>query len=347
VRPLPGFTTAPHNVIILNQVGGKFGGPITIPGLFSGKDKAFFFVNYEEFRLPERTLRTRNILTPEAQAGIFRYVVGGVVQPVNLFALAGTPTANCAPPGQPAAPCPTTPDPTVNALLGQIRSSLGGVEIRNAGDPNFQQVSFINPGGQKRYFPTVRFDFNVTKNHHVENIWNYQLFTSQVDFLNGVDPAFPGFPNFGSQDSNRFSNTTAWRWTISNNLVNEARFGLVGGTVLFFPQVNAGQFQNQGGYNLGLGGFAAGGFTLSGATVVTTPQRRNTPVKQFTDTLTWVKGNHSFNFGTTVTRVNFFQQVVTAVPSVVFGVDATRDSVAFNTIFGTLPSNQQANAAAL
>jgi hypothetical protein len=62
--PDPVTGKAPQNRILLNQPGGKFGGPISIPGLFSGKDKAFFFVNYEEYRLPEKTLRTRNIRAP-------------------------------------------------------------------------------------------------------------------------------------------------------------------------------------------------------------------------------------------------------------------------------------------
>ena len=39
----------------LNQPGGKVGGPIIIPELFNGQDKAFFFVNYEEYRLPEKS----------------------------------------------------------------------------------------------------------------------------------------------------------------------------------------------------------------------------------------------------------------------------------------------------
>ena len=53
---------APQARILLNQPGGKIGGPIRIPRLFDGRDKAFFFVNYEEYRLPEKTSRTRNIL---------------------------------------------------------------------------------------------------------------------------------------------------------------------------------------------------------------------------------------------------------------------------------------------
>ena len=54
LAPDPANGKAPRTPIILNQPGFKIGGPISIPKLFSGKDRAFFFVNYEEFRLPNR-----------------------------------------------------------------------------------------------------------------------------------------------------------------------------------------------------------------------------------------------------------------------------------------------------
>jgi hypothetical protein len=355
----PDFVTkkAPQQRILLNQPGGKIGGPITIPGLFNGKDRAFFFVNYEEYRLPEKSSpRTRTILSPLAQQGIHRYTTTNAAYaaapPAGVTCVATPPNFTCSVNvlTMAANASPTlvgTIDPTIGALLASMRSSLAGVNsiFVQTSNPNLQQATFFNPGGQTRKFPTVRFDFTVAKNHHIENIWNYQQFRSKVDFLNGVDPAFPDFPNFGSQDSNRFSNSTAWRWTISQNLVNEARFGLTGGTSLFFPQVNAGQFSNQGGVSLGIGGPG-----LTTATVVTAPSRRNSPVKQFTDTLNWIKGNHSLQFGSTVTRVNYWAQNTTVVPTVGFGISGTLagDATAFGA-FSTLQDTvtQQAAAASL
>jgi len=38
-----------------NDFGGTLGGPITFPGLYSGKDRSFFFVSYEGLRLTEPT----------------------------------------------------------------------------------------------------------------------------------------------------------------------------------------------------------------------------------------------------------------------------------------------------
>lgn len=351
----PATGKAPRTPIILNQPGFKIGGPISIPKLFSGKDRAFFFVNYEEFRLPESTLRTRTVMSTQAQSGIYRFLSSTFAVPtsgpgvgatsctgsgstrlcsVNVYQVIG----NAAIPG-----AFTTVDPTIGGLLASIRSAIPST--RATGDPNLEQTSFVNQGGQKRYFPTVRLDFNLTSKHHLENIWNYQKFDSQMDFLNGVDPAFPGFPNFAAQTSNRFSNSTGWRWTITNNIVNEARYGITGGSSLFFAAVNAGQFSNQvtNGQALNQG---IGAFGITSATVTAAPSRRNSPVREFTDNLSWIRGNHSFNFGASVTRVAYWNQAQTVVPSTVFTTSATLDPAPVNA-FNFLPATQQAGAAQL
>ena len=359
----PDFVThkAPQARILLNQPGGKVGGPISIPKLFSGKDKAFFFVNYEEFRLPEKTFRTRTILSPEAQSGIYQFTAAANYNPpadaqttcvtqgsgklcsANVFALATTARPANSPSGAFATPLQFgTADPTIAALLASIRSSVSGLNIVNTGTPSLQQVSFNNTGGQLRRFPTVRLDFNVLKNHHIENIWNYQSFGGGVDFLNNVDPAFPGFPNHGSQGSVRWSNSSAWRWTITQNMVNEARFGLTGGTILFFADVNPGQFSNQGGYSLGIG--QAG---ITSATVTNAPSRRNNPVKQFSDALSWVNGNHSWNFGVNVTRINYWNFAQTPVPAAAFVPSSTLDPAGFNAFAPLSSAGAQGGAANL
>ncbi|MFN0124702.1 MAG: hypothetical protein ACKV2V_29720, partial [Blastocatellia bacterium] len=217
----------------------------------------------------------------------------------------------------------TTPDPTIARLLQDIESSTtqtGGVQALT--DPNLERFTFTNRGSQTRFFPTVRLDFNLSSKHKLENVWNYQKFTGLVDFLNSTDPAFPSFPNQGFQGSNRFSNTTALRSTLTQTLVNEARFGLTGGTVLFFPNVNLGQFTgslaNQDGFNIGIG--AAG---ITSATVNAGPSRRNAPVKQFTDTLTWTKGAHSISMGGTFSNIDFWSWSKATVPGITLAVDAT------------------------
>ena len=357
--PDPITGKAPRTDIILHQPGVKVGGPISIPGLFNGKDKAFFFANYEEYRLPESAIRTRNVLSQAAQGGTYQFLSSSFTPPTTGVG-AGTTTctgsgstrvcavnvyqviANAAIPG-----AFTTVDPTMSSLLAGIRSAIPGSKA--TGDPNIDQSSFINHGGQTRRFPTVRLDFNLTKNHHIENIWNYQRFTGQVDFLNSTDPAFPGFPNQGSQGSVRFSDSMAWRWTINQNLINEARYGIVGGTVLFFPEIAASQFTNQApngqGMDLNLGAFASGGLTLQSATVSRAPSRRNSPVREFSDNLSWIHGNHSVSFGVTVTDIRYYNQAITVVPQSSTTISSTLDPAPVNA-FSFLPSTTQQNGAA-
>ena len=325
---------APRTRILLNQYGGRFGGPITIPGLFNGKDRAFFFVNYEEYRLPERFSRTRTVFLPHALTGEYRYITSTGVRSVNLLQIAQ------------AAGLPSTADPTVLGLLNQVQSSTaeGGLQpITN--DPNRSSLTFINPGGQDRYFPTVRFDVNLTKNHHFENIWNYQVFNNGVDFLNTADPAFPGFPNVGGQDSNRWSNTTALRSTLTPTIVNEARFGLTGGISLFRAQMGPDQFSNQGGFALGI---TAAGISNAFNAAHNSNQRRNSPTQEFSDTLTWVKDEHTFTFGGSYKRINLFQQELPQlVPTIAFGVDATDTAgqAAFNNNAAAFPGSTAAQRA--
>src|SRR5262249_10100931 len=94
--PDPATGKAPRARVLFNQYGFRVGGPII-------RNKAFFFTNYEEFRQPSQVNRTRTILNPLAQAGIFRYANGA--QSVNLLDLAARN-------GQTA-----TPDPVIAKLL--------------------------------------------------------------------------------------------------------------------------------------------------------------------------------------------------------------------------------------
>lgn len=272
--------------IRLNQYGGRFGGPLPFfnfgegGSLFqSGKDKIFFFVNYEEYRLPEASpTRTSTLLTPSAQNGVFTQANGTQVNLYN-FALAQG--------------LPNTPDPTIAGVLNLISNSASAATTTIPVTPNRRQIQFTNNGNQLRRFLALRFDVNVTKNHSVENVLNYQPFRSTADFLNGLDPTFPGIPNAGAQNSDRWSNSTALRSNFGQNVVNEFRvahlwgesgFTLVGGTDIFDTLM--------GGYNLSI---SAPGIT--NPIVRNAAQIRTSPTWDFTDNLTWVKGNHSINVG--------------------------------------------------
>src|SRR5678815_637570 len=84
---------ADRDRVLLNQYGFRVGGPIRFPKKvfgptgFDGRNRAFFFVNYEEFRLPSQITRNRTVLNTAARNGIFTYSTSGGVRTVDLLDL--------------------------------------------------------------------------------------------------------------------------------------------------------------------------------------------------------------------------------------------------------------------
>jgi len=55
-----------------NQFGGSIGGPVTIPGVYEGKNKTFFFFNYDGTRIRQAVTKPGRIPTLAERSGDFR-----------------------------------------------------------------------------------------------------------------------------------------------------------------------------------------------------------------------------------------------------------------------------------
>jgi hypothetical protein len=323
----------PRDAFILRQYGGNVGGPILIPGLLKNREKAFFFVNYEYFDLPNAygsLLVNSNILvlTPQARQGIFTYAdSAGAVRQVNLLQLASSKGYV------------GTLDPTIAKgfeLIDQAVHTAGTLTSRiAAGDYNRLDYQFQDPGLNKRWFPTARLDWNISAKHHAEFIHNYQHYFSNPDGVNGQINVYPGSGlvvgapgTTGSVHRNNFSFVGAERWTINERLINEIRATSSGnGTSLFTQEFAPGLYDFWGGYAVNTGtsfGGALGGAFYNRRT----QSRRNTPTKGLTDNLTMLQGTHSLNFGFSFLRVASFTQAVgtQVVPRINLGL-ATGDPI--------------------
>ena len=225
-----------------DQAGVRVGGPVRIPGLFDGRNKAFFFVNYEELRQPGGVTRNRPVLNPGAMNGDFTYTANGVSRTINVLGLAA---AN----GQ-----TSTQDPIVQKLMADIRSAVAGGALSDV-DANLQRYTFNVATKSQRWFPTFRLDYNLNNSNRASFWSNYQKFTDSPDTLNSREASFPGFPVEAGQSSVRLGWSGSVRSTLGRNLVNEARVGYSGAPVSFFSELNLGMYTgsvaNQGGFQLG------------------------------------------------------------------------------------------------
>ncbi len=280
----------------LETPGFRVGGPIL-------RDKLFYFFNWEWFKWPNQVARTRYLMNPNAQQGLFSYTANdGSERTIDLLALARSK-------GQ-----VSTINPVIGKLVGDIRSAAAGLTTGGAiasWDLNTDKFDFSPGGKQFRHFPTWRVDYNLSQNHRLTATARYNRFESDPDILNSNEPNFPGFTNRGGQWSNRYMWQGTLRSTFGKSLVNEARYGFAGGTTQFFTDVTKAQFDCsepgcQGGYNLDIGGrIGSGGNDLTSATTVTAPSTRYVPDLIYEDTLSWLKGRHTISIGGSYTNIAF------------------------------------------
>ncbi len=296
----------PKGHVLTRQPGMRVGGPIVIPKLFDGRNKAFFFFNMEVTDTPGTTKSDRDILTLDAANGIFKYAGGSV----DLMALAAK-TGNT-----------STIDPSIKNTLGLIRTAVGSIGSGEAGvitsltNPAIERFSYMQPTTNTTYYPTFRLDYNLTSNHRLSVSGNWTLLLSDPDTTNSRQKRFPGMPASGLQDSDRYAVQLSMRSTIGKSMVNEFRAGGTGGPTLFSPNANVGMFDNQGGVVLGI----SAAMSISNISPLTGVSSREASTKLIEDTLNWLKGSHSLSFGASLTQAQMWNRDQTLIPTVGFGI---------------------------
>ena len=317
----------PRNVVQLNQYGFHVGGPVYIPKVLNLKNKLFFFTNVEFRVLPQSGLETRTVITPSAAGGVYTYADSkGVTHTANVLTMAQ------------AAGFPSTPDPSIAKTFSQILALTGnGTLTANGpinGDYNTGNLAYSANGLDRRHLSMTRVDYNLNSRNQISLTYSYNMYYSTPDLLNGVVPIFPGTGDIlgtnvnAGQTSNRFMGTVALRTAITSHLTNSFQGGLNGGTVVFFSGTESPALYSQWrGYIPLLSAFGSPN-GLSGVTTSTDPQRRNSPVKQFSDTMSWLKGPHMLTFGGDFSQINLWQETfyTETLPQISFGI-ATGDPV--------------------
>jgi hypothetical protein len=307
-----------------NDFGGSLGGPIWIPKLYNGRDKAFFFFSWEQYRNNKGTASLTTVPSDLEREGNFSELLGP-----GLVDGGGNPILN---------PCDDTQvlqgqifDPTTTKIVGgqPCRTAFPGniipsgistvaqnvlqyVPKSNRTSPGLaacgsilcENFQFLSNKPTRDTTMTVKIDMNVSAKGKA--FFSYSSRDQEV--LNG-DPTLPGplDPTFFNSNFTHYLRF-GYDYAVSPNLLNhfvigfnrlynfskgtsvtgvdwDKVLGIGNASGEVFPQITFDQFGGSP-INIGYQNLSAGN------------DDRNIPNSLVVaDSVSWVKGRHSFRFG--------------------------------------------------
>ncbi|HUR97030.1 MAG TPA: TonB-dependent receptor [Pyrinomonadaceae bacterium] len=265
-----------------NQYGGSISGPVPFPHFGEGgpifdRNKAFFFFNYEAFRLAQQaTITGLTTLLAPARTGAFTFsnASTGTTQTINVLSGTGFTTPLTAAQGG-----VLTVDPVIQArLLSRLPDTGNGVLT---GTNYLQGLSLLRSDPRNRRSYTSRVDYDANDRHSLNFIFRR---TSDIDARTDLAAGF---------SSDAFVNTTAptdfmalaYRFTIGSSFSNEIRGGFQKANVLFDEGDTIPT------------SFLIAGLPFTSPEGSFRTQGRKTFYRNIQDNAVYSMGNHSFRFG--------------------------------------------------
>ncbi|HKR00136.1 MAG TPA: carboxypeptidase-like regulatory domain-containing protein [Pyrinomonadaceae bacterium] len=274
--------------LLRNIFGGSVGGPLK-------KNRAFFFFNYEGFREATGTSVVREVPLPTLGQGIVRYRSESGASDGGCPA--GTPAGIiCLTPAEINAAYVAVNGPPGPGINPSALAVLASAAQRYPANDNTVGDG-LNTGGFRfnARTPTElntyisRLDFNLTDRQTLFVRGNYQMdlvtrsvyFDSDCSTVGDNVQCFPDTPPLTLWNHPK-GIAIGHNWTASSSFVNRLAYGF---TRSAFTQSGDSQ-QNRLNFRFI---FSPNGFARE--------LSRTTPVHNFVDDVSWVKGNHSFGFG--------------------------------------------------
>ena len=285
-----------------NQFGANFGGPLSIPKLYNGKDKTFFFFNWESGRIAQGSVASfRTVPTEAFRRGDFSSLVNARTgAPIQLRDASGNPI--------PGNIIPTSQlSPQALAFIGFTPLPNTGTSTNGIVANNFINNPVSAVSRQNNY--NGRIDHQVTARDMI-----FGRFVFNDTFEAGV-------PYWGHDQRDNLGRTKnlslGYTRTISAAIVND----LHGGYHNFYENETFGttgladfDVANKMGLPLvskdpkffgppvvSISG-NDGGFSSFGLQRTIGPRERSNGIYQFVDNLSWQRGRHFLKFGGDIAR---------------------------------------------
>jgi len=314
-----------------NQFGVTFGGPVWLPHVYNGRNRTFFFMDYEGFRVRQAETQTAFVPPAAWRTGDFSSLLDLVDPPVGTDCN-GAPTykgeifdaklaqANCGVPfqydgsGMPLNKIPATPVVAGGGSLDPLALRLAAL-YPTAGPISSSGNNFLaNP---VRKETRNNFDVRVDqKFSDSDNTFFRFSFEHQPSAIPGTFGGLADGGGFfsGQEDFSYRSLATSWTHIFKPELINEFRLG--------YNRVNAHRLELNANTNVsaepninfpgvpfspGIGGLPQLNFndvaTLGSPTYLPSVELQNSYT--LSENLTWVRGRNTWKFGTEIRREEF------------------------------------------
>ncbi|MBI2689363.1 MAG: TonB-dependent receptor [Acidobacteria bacterium] len=302
----------------LNQhnYGTAVGGPVLIPKIYNGKNRTFWFFNYEGFR--QRAASAATAIYPsraQLEGNLADDSAGTGLLPRNSALCTANPTARkCVDVLDPNTGLPfpnnvipaSRLDPTTRLALPYIPAPNVAVPANSLAFPSFNTIgtpSQINDWDQYN----VRLDHQITSRDQFFSTFSWSDEARDVKALRPLGGE--GFPL-----ANRLV-TTTWNRTFSSTILNEFRFGFnrsrtfrlaeTSFTKNYAAEVFGIKNATDQPMVFGVPSFSILGFGAVGS--LSQAIGAEDENMQFTDNLSIIKGKHNVRTGFQISRQSYFQ----------------------------------------
>jgi hypothetical protein len=288
-----------------NTFGMSIGGPVLLPHVYDGKNKTFFYFDYEGVRLDSNTLISANTPPTAWVNGDFSGA-GAIIDGLN---------------GQPL-PGNQVPASQINAVSAKLIPSVFPTPTSSETALTSPNLVTSFPGTYSNDGFDGRMDHNFSANHHVwVRVTQKTIASVGTDAAIGAggagDTTYNPLMGSFSTDSDLTNIAASYNWIIKPTLINELRFGYTRANFNFvYPQAAQGDsiVQNAGIEGLpgppknGLGGipvFYIGDIMGGETNPYGHPRVNKNATTEIGDNLSWILGRHTVKVGVEGRRLSY------------------------------------------